>query len=57
MPPLEIEIVTAEFDDGWVATVTVRKPKEATLRSFDIEVIARYVPEYPPEIATALDKG
>lgn len=34
-----------------------REAKESILSQFNIEVIGRYFPEYPREIARALDRG
>ncbi len=34
-----------------------REPKESILRSFELDVIARYFPEYPREIKRRLGRG
>lgn len=50
VPPEEVIAASFRF-------LLDREPKEAILRSFDLDVIARYFPDYPKELPVYLRRA
>lgn len=54
LEPLSPEADPAALVRASFAFLLEREPKESILRDFDLDVIARYFPEYPEEIRRRL---